>query len=146
MHPLDYAMQIEQNGKEFYLKQAGLTEDSAFREIFEGLARDEEQHYQLLKQIKESGIYDYSGSTFVPRDTKIFGEPVNNSNYIAIYQQAVEFEEQSIDLYSDLAHQAISEQEKQTFMMLVREEEGHRNLLRRVLELLQRPEEWYPHL
>lgn len=146
MHPLDYAMQIEQSGKEFYLKQASLMEDFAFREIFEGLARDEEQHYQLLKQIKDSGVYDYAGSDFTPGDAKIFAEPMKNTNYITIYQQAVEFEEQAIDLYSDLARQAVSEQEREAFLMLVREEEGHRNLLRKTLELLQRPEEWYPHL
>ncbi len=128
------------------MKQASLMEDSSLREIFEGLARDEEKHYQLLKQIMDSGIYDYAGSGFVPTNANIFGEPVKNANYVTIYQQAVDFEEQAIDLYSDLARQTTSEREKETFLMLVREEEGHRDLLRRILELLQRPEEWYPHL
>ncbi len=146
MHPLEYAMQIELQGKEFYLKQASVMEDSAFREIFEGLAKDEEKHYQLLKQIRDSGVYDYEGAKIADSIETIFATPAHRANYIAIYQQALEFEEKTIDLYGELARKATSERERDAFLMLEREEEGHKALLWKTLQLLQRPEEYYPHL
>ena len=146
LHPLDYAMEVELQGKEFYLKQASVTEDSAFREIFEGLAKDEEKHYQLLKQIRDSGVYDFKESRVTDRVETIFDAPVNSSSYIAIYQQALEFEEKAIDLFGELARKATSQQERDVFLMLEREEEGHKTLLWRILQLLQRPEEYYSNL
>lgn len=146
MHPLEYAMQIELQGKEFYLKQASAMEDSAFREIFEGLAKDEEKHYQLLKQIRDSGVYDYEGAKIADSAETVFAAPAHGANYIAIYQQALEFEEKTIDLYGELARKATSERERDAFLMLEREEEGHKALLWKTLQLLQRPEEYYPHL
>jgi len=154
LHPLDYAMQVELQGKKYYVEQAALMEDSGFREIFQGLADDEERHYQFVKQIKQSGLYDYEGSTVShnvadhvdDHMADVLGGGVSNPNYITIYQQALEFEDKSVDLYNELARDATSEGERAAFMMLVREEEAHRTLLRRVLQTLQRPEEYYPHL
>ncbi len=153
MNPLEFAMQLELEGKEFYLNQAKLMEDSQLKEVFEGLAEDEEKHYQLLKQIKESGVYDYVESTIPEHAGSIFTEPDNSklpeekySSYVAIFQQAMEFEVKAIDLYGDLARQAKSESERNAFLMLEREEEAHRSLLWRILQFLQRPEEWYPYL
>lgn len=146
LHPLDYAMEIELQGKEFYLKQASVMEDSAFREIFEGLAKDEERHYQLIKQIRDSGVYDYAERKVIDRVETIFAAPINSPNYIAIYQQALEFEEKAINLYGELARKATSERERDAFLMLEREEEGHKALLWKTLQFLQRPEEYYPHL
>ncbi len=83
MHPIDYAMQIEQEGKAYYLKQASLMEDSGFREVFERLAEEEEKHYQLLKQVKGSGVYETVASTTVERAKEFFANSVKDPNYIA---------------------------------------------------------------
>lgn len=152
MHPVDFAMQLELEGKEFYLKQAQLIEDSHLKAVFEELAADEEKHYQLLKKIKESGSYDYVESTLLDRVPSIFptidqGTSAEKyQSYVVIYELAIKFEEQAIDLYEELARQAKSERERETFLMLVREEEAHKTALWRILQFLQRPEEWYPYL
>lgn len=152
MHPLDFAMQLELEGKAFYLEQAQRIEDSHLKHVFEELADDEEKHYQLLRQIKESGSYDYVESTILERVSSIFPEPGQETStekygsYVAIYEQAIKFEEQAINLYGELARQAKSDRERETFLVLVREEKGHRTALRRILQFLQRPEEWYPYL
>lgn len=146
MHPLDYAMQIEQEGKAFYLKQASMMEDSGFREVFERLAEEEEKHYQLLKGIKGSGLYETVASTTVERAKELFSNSIKNPSYIAIYEQAIEFEENSLDLYRKMAQEASSEREREAFLFLEREEEGHRALLMRTLQWLKSPEEQYPYL
>lgn len=151
MHPLDFAMQMELEGKEFYLKQAGLMEDPLLSEVFQDLAADEEKHYQVLKQIKNSKVYDYVGSTTLKGVLSIFAEPPKieqdkGFGYIAIYQTAIEFEKKAINLYRELAKAALSELERETFLRLEREEEEHRITLWRILQFLQRPEEWYPYI
>lgn len=146
MHPLDYAMQIEQEGKAFYLKQASMMEDSGFREVFERLAEEEEKHYQLLKGIKGSGLYETVASTTVERAKELFSNSIKNPSYIAIYEQAIEFEEKSLDLYRKMAQEASSEREREAFLFLEREEKGHRALLMRTLQWLKSPEEQYPYL
>ncbi|NMB20700.1 MAG: ferritin family protein [Firmicutes bacterium] len=146
MNPLDYAMQIELQGKEYYLEQASLMEDSALREILQGLAADEERHYQFVKQIKESGLYDYQERIMDYDVTEIFEGAVKDPNYITVYQRAVEFENRAVELYRELARDAISDGEREAFQMLVREEEAHREVLQKVLDTLQRPEEYYSNL
>jgi rubrerythrin len=150
---LDFAMQLELDGKAFYLAQAEKMEDLTLKVILEELALDEERHYQFVKQIKESGIYDYEGGTIIDRQPDIFPSPGQErlekekySSYIAVYEQAIEFEEKSRDLYGDLAREAKSDGEREAFLMLQREEEAHRTLLWRLLQFLQRPEEWYPYI
>lgn len=146
MHPLDYAMEIELQGKKYYLEQAALMGDSGLREIFQGLAEDEERHYQFVKQMKESGLYEYQERIRSYDVAEIFTGAVKDANYIQIYQQAVDFENRAVELYAELAQDAATEGEREAFRMLVREEESHREILQRVLDTLQRPEEYYPHL
>jgi len=148
LNPLDYAMEIELQGKEFYLKQASSAEDSSLREAFEGLAKDEEKHYELLKQIRDSGVYDFKDRKVSDPVEIIFDNPVEEAkaNYIAVFQRALEFEERAINLYGEMAKKATSQREREAFLMLEREEEGHKDLLWRTLQLLQRPEEYYPNL
>lgn len=146
MHPMDYAMQIEQEGKAYYLKQASLMEDSGFREVFERLAEEEEKHYQLLKQVKGSGVYETVASTTVERAKEFFANSVKDPNYIAIYEQAIALEEKTLDFYRKMAQEATSEREREAFMFLQREEQGHRDLLERTLQWLKSPEEQYPYI
>lgn len=98
-------------------------------------------------------MYDYVGRTVIEQEPNIFKDPGKDglsketyASYITIYEQAIEFEEKSIDLYGELARQAKSEGERDAFRLLEREEEVHRALLWRILQLLQRPEEWYPYI
>lgn len=143
MHPLDFAMQLELDGREFYLKQAELIEDEHLRQVFHELAADEEKHYQLLTQIKESGLYDYTASDILERVPSVFPQPEQgklraeeHSSYVTIYEQAIAFEEKAINLYSELASTAQSDLERDTFLMLEREEETHRSTLWKILQWL----------
>lgn len=151
MHPLDFAMEMELEGKKFYLEQADLMEDSLLKEVFVTLADEEEKHYQLLKKIKDSEIYDYVESMNLSRELSIFTKPPKiaedkNVSYITIYQEAIELEKKAINLYRELAQKAGSDSERNIFLRLEREEEIHRRTLWEVLQFLQRPEEWYPYI
>ena len=45
MDIFEYAMKMEQDGRDFYLENAGKTEVPAFRKILTQLADDELKHY-----------------------------------------------------------------------------------------------------
>ncbi len=47
---LKRAMQVEQEGREFYLKAAQTTQDEKGQETFRALASDEENHLRLIKR------------------------------------------------------------------------------------------------
>lgn len=48
------AMQAENEGKHFYLMAAQTTQDPKGRQVFEQLAKEEEEHFQFLKSQYES--------------------------------------------------------------------------------------------
>lgn len=151
MHPLDFAMEMELEGKEFYLKQAEVLAQTPLQQLFIALAEDEERHYQFVKQLRESGLYDFEPSTILTKADSIFAEPFPEDgpppgSYLDIYQLAIDFEEKAIELYTDLANKAENKREREVFLKLVHEEETHRTILWKLRELLQRPEEWYPYL
>jgi len=151
VHPLDFAMAMELEGKEFYLKQAQNVAGSQLEHLFRALADDEEKHYKFVKQMKESGLYDLEETTILTMADSIFAQPLAKGtkipeSYLEIYDMAIEFEEKAIELYRDLAAKAQKSKEKEVFMKLAKEEETHKTILSKLQELLRRPEEWYPYL
>ncbi len=151
MHPLDFAMEMELEGKEFYLKQAQALSGTPLEQLFRALADDEEKHYQFVRQMKESGLYEFEETTILTMADSIFAQPLAEGSpppgsYLEIYEMAIEFEEKAIKLYQDLAAKASSSREREVLMKLAKEEEIHRTILWKLQELLRRPEEWYPYL
>lgn len=151
MHPLEFAMQMELEGKEFYLQQAQRVEDASLKELFQALAADEEKHYEVIRQMQDSGRYDFQETTILTAADSVFaayleGHEPPPTSYLEIYNLAIEFEEKAAALYNELAVKAGCSRERELFLKLAQEEETHRKILWNLRELLQRPEEWYPYL
>lgn len=152
-NPLEFAMKMELEGKEYYTKQAKNTGDPQIKQILEMLARDEEAHYQVVKQMSESRLYEYHGSNTLDKAKSIFeqrlesdDQPYKDTSPIEVYDKALDFEKESVELYRGLAKQANTRLEKEIYGKLAKEEEGHWRIIWNVLELLRKPEEWYPYL
>ncbi len=150
---LDIAMQNELDGKAFYLKHAESSHDPQTRQLFTSLADDEERHYQAILRMKELGKYDFEAKDPMAEAKRIFPPQTINQEileekkgYFEVYEMALDFEKKSIDIYSEMAHNAKSDEEKKAFLRLADEEESHRLIIWRILELLRSPEEWYPYL
>ncbi len=150
---LDIALQNEEDGRAFYLKYADATKDRQTEKLFRSLAADEERHYQAILRMKELGKYDFETKDPMEDARKIFPPQTidretldQKQNYLEAYEMALEFEKKSIAVYTEMAQNAGSDEEKKAFLRLVDEEESHRLIIWRLLQLLQRPEEWYPYL
>ena len=53
MQQLDYAIQMERDGYEFYVASAKRMKNEAAKRILESLAQDEKRHEEVILQIKE---------------------------------------------------------------------------------------------
>jgi len=51
---LEQAMQIEQEGREFYLKAAETTQDEKGKQTFRTLAQDEQSHFRLIRSQRDA--------------------------------------------------------------------------------------------
>ncbi len=150
---LDIAMQNELDGKQFYLKHAERSRDPQTKQLFNSLAADEERHYQAIQRMKELGKYDFEAKDPMAEAKRIFPPQTINEGileekkgYLEVYEMALDFEKKSIDIYSDMAKEAKTDEERKAFLRLADEEESHRLIIWRILELLRHPEEWYPYL
>lgn len=149
---LEFAMQMELEGKEFYLKAAEAANNLQVKEVFQALAADEQRHYQVVKGMLESGNYQYDGSGATKDLKVVFVDELQlkqlkqDASEVEAYQLAIDFEIKSVELYQELATKARSNKEKEVFLKLAKEEEGHRLILWKLLELMRRSEEWYPYL
>lgn len=47
----DLALELELEGKQYYLSQAAATNDPELIKLFQMLADDEQKHYDLVKQM-----------------------------------------------------------------------------------------------
>lgn len=153
MNPLDLALKTEQDGADFYLSQALKASDPQTKELFLALAEDEKRHYQALKELRELKNYEYTGRDSLTLAKEIFPRgPITKENLeqkqslIEVYEMAMGFEKDSIKLYTQLAREAEEPSAQKAFLALADEEESHRLIFWRLIELLRRPEEWYPYL
>ncbi len=152
-NPLDFALQMEKDGEEYYRKQAAATSNQQIKQVFTTLAVDEKGHFETLSTIKATGKYQYVGSESLQEIKTIFAkEPTEGDDFrrdkglADVYQEAVGFEKNSIALYKELAEKAVDKKERELFLRLVAEEEMHHSILWKLMELSRRPEEWYPYL
>ncbi|NQT50990.1 ferritin family protein [bacterium] len=53
VNPLEYAIQLEQDGQAFYTQAAAGTTNPLGKKMFEGLAADETRHERILRQVAE---------------------------------------------------------------------------------------------
>lgn len=152
-NPLDIASQLELDGKAYYLRQAARTTDDKIKQVFEALAKDEERHYRVVQDMKKGQWTESDDRTAVDVVKRVFADkPQKTDGFMAemtvldAYEEAINFEKQSVELYEGLAEESADAQERALFERLVEEEKSHKTILWKLMELIQRPEEWYPYL
>ena len=149
----DLALELELEGKQYYLSQAfAATNDPELIKLFQMLADDEQKHYDLVKQMKEqnpeSGVHVSSQS--VAQAKSIFADKVKSgytfqgaeANRLEAYEHAIQQEIETYKLYHDPAKQAETDEAKQLFNRLAKEEKGHQIILENLLVLIRRPYDW----
>lgn len=147
MNSLELAINMELEGKRFYLQQADKAEDRGLRSIFHTLAEEESIHARILKSKAETLSYE-----LVDTNAEIKNIFVEIGSYkdiikhipdaVDVYRLALENEKRSIDLYKEMLQEAADDKDKKIFEFLIEQENDHYKVIGQLIELVNRPNEW----
>jgi rubrerythrin len=156
LQALKDAVQMELEGREFYLQAAQKVKSAGVREILEYLAESEKYHIQKFNEI-------YQGLQKDPAWTESMAEfkPPRHEPYVCVLAMAkenqasggqddlaalrtgIKMEECSIDYYTKLARETNNPLARRFFMSVAHEERGHFLMLMDMHNYLSLPEDWF---
>ena len=149
MELLNLALTMEEDLKNFYLKQAELHQENSLRTVFELLAKEEEKHAEILMSYADKIDLPLMDSDIISEVKPIFKEMADFKSDIKLYatqldayRMALDKEVESFNFYKDLHDKSEEEQLKQVFRYLIHQEDRHCIILEELVKLVTRPEEW----
>ncbi len=157
MQALRTAIQMEIDGKEFYLKASSESKNEMGRKLLVTLSKEEDYHRQKFERIY-AAIEQKKGwpkIDFKPDGGKtlrtIFSESIANistekeslSTEIATVQKAMDMESASREFYTRQRENATHIAEKQFYELVADEEKGHFLVLLDYFEYLKDPAAWF---
>jgi rubrerythrin len=150
---LKSAIEMEEEGKRFYLQSAEKSQNLLAKRIFQELAREEDMHikkiwevYRKLEEEKTLGEWITSVGA-LPRLQKVFQEALiekasASSDDLEALRFALDMEDESIKYYQGLARETSDPQEKRFYLTLSYEEHGHYLTILDSIEYLTDPVGW----
>ncbi|MHC4551747.1 MAG: ferritin-like domain-containing protein [Planctomycetota bacterium] len=148
MDIFEFAINMERDGRQYYLDLVSKTSHAGLQNIFRMLAEDEHKHEQIIAQSK-SGNCGMAETTVLETAKNVFqqarelGQTVDLSgDEAALYRHAMELEQKSISFYLDRAEQEDQPQQKQLFETLADEEKKHYRLLEGLVDFVTQPDTW----
>ncbi len=148
---LEFAINLEQEGHDYYVDNAKETDNPFVESVLEKLAERELEHIQAINNIAEGkSVDDVSFINLdIEEETKeIFDEfsesekegwKEENAN---VYDHAIELETKLAKLYKEMAEETEDEEEKEFFQALTKEEDKHYETLSNVFYYLTDHERW----
>ncbi|RME26987.1 MAG: hypothetical protein D6800_05670 [Candidatus Zixiibacteriota bacterium] len=148
---LDFALQMERDGKKFYEEQAARTSQPEVKEILLTLAAEEEKHFKFFMKMKEGAVQEAQdllrGSKRAITATKnVFIELTEkNKNYAfgdevrEVWKKALAIEEKAEKLYRDEAAKTDDPTNKELLNRIADEEQSHVYLIDNMLSYMADP-------
>jgi rubrerythrin len=152
-----YAIQMEIDGKKFYLKASHDSRNELGKKLLETLATQEDYHRQKFEEIYENlrksntwPVVDFKSDGGKSLRT-IFAMELNTpapakkavKTELEVVQKAMQIEDKSYDLYRERFGQAVLGIEKSFYETIAGEERQHKLILLDYYEYLQDPAGWY---
>lgn len=144
----EFAIQMERDGRQFYLELASKTQNKGVKNIFNMLADDEDKHQKTIEKIRignhemvDTPILENAKNVF--EQMKQFNDEFDLSgDEEDLYRQAMEAEQKSISFYQDRADQEKDPACQTLFTKLAGEEKKHYHLLSNLVDFVNRPKIW----
>jgi len=154
---LKYCIQMEIDGKEFYLKACKYSTSELGKKLLASLAQQEDFHRQKFEEIfaKIGKSNKWPAVIFQPDAGKvlktIFAEATAHSatqakaakTELEAVEKAMQMEDKSYDLYNQRFEQAAKGAEKDFYEKIAGEERGHKLILLDYYEYMKDPGGWY---
>lgn len=148
MDILAFAVQMEKDGEAYYRQLAHRTTNTGLRTILNMLADEEVKHQQTIFDLQD-GISPLGPCEVLTRAKNIFVEMnaedaalSDESTQVALYQKALDMEEQSRTFYEDKARELADDQRRAVFATLAEEEAKHARLLSNIVDFVSHPQRW----
>ncbi len=145
---LKESMAIELQGREFYLVAAEKTEDERGKEIFSFLSREEQRHFQYIRNAYDNIMEGKAFLLEIPErpesymEAEIFSpefkKRIGGKNFAAsALGIGILLEKNSFELYSNLARMSSSDDLRNLYFHLSRWEKTHYEMLNREWESIK---------
>ncbi|MBE0601533.1 MAG: ferritin family protein [Firmicutes bacterium] len=149
MDILQYALDMELDGERYYRKQAETFADTPLKTVFNTLAKDEMKHADIIRSQMAGTAYELKESEQLADRKNLFTgmqdyKPLVKSNpgQAELYHEALELEQRSIDLYTDMRSKTSDAQTLTMLDFLIGEETRHYEIVEEVYRFVNRPNEW----
>ncbi len=144
-----YAMQMELDGRHFYLDLAEKTNNTGIKSILTMMAESEAKHYNVILSMQKNDKTQYSADTEVLTNVKnIFMKMKEEKDIdvdvsqVEFYKKALEVETNSEKFYLERADEEKDPHRKEIFLTLAKEEKDHCVLLENMVNLVSQPDNW----
>ncbi len=149
MDIIEYALQMEKDGEEYYQKLASQAENEGIRQIFEMLADSEVEHYEAFVKIRDNQPTLLPVDEIIPRVKNIFQQMQNNgswnevsNDHAEVYRKARDVEMKSHEFYLEKANELTDPVQKELCLRIAEEERNHYLVLDSILEFMAHPDAW----
>ncbi len=145
----EFAMQMEEDGKNYYRELMATCKTVGLKRIFAMLADEEIKHYKKIEQllgnkgevhIEETVILDNVKNIFVEMKEEKQELYIDSTAETIAYRKACNIEKDSRKFYLENAEKTEDGPARMLFQRLAKEEEKHLRILEAIVEFVSRPE------
>ncbi|MBC8554339.1 MAG: ferritin family protein [Candidatus Brocadiales bacterium] len=144
-----YAMQMELDGRHFYLDLAEKTKNAGIKSILTMMAESEAKHYNIILDMQKNDKTAYSkDAEALTKIKNIFMKMKDEKeidvdvSQVEFYKKALEIETDSEKFYLERADEEKDPHKKEIFLTLANEEKSHCILLENIVNLVSQPDTW----
>jgi rubrerythrin len=144
-----YAMQMELDGRHFYLDLIKKTNNKGLKNILTMMADSEAKHYNVILDMQKNDKTEFSADTEVLTNVKnIFVKMKEEKDLdidvsqVEFYKKALEVETDAQKFYLERADEEKDPHRKEIFLKLAEEEKNHCVLLENLVSLVSQPADW----
>ena len=149
MNNLEFAINMEREGENYYTGQAEKNKNNSLHPVFLMLSKDEGIHAGILQKKSDGLSYTLEENSTLRDAKNVFqgigdfaSEIRETPNQLELYTEALAIEKQSIDLYEKLLSETTDEESEKLFEFLIKQEIDHFTVFEELILLLSRPNEW----
>jgi rubrerythrin len=153
MDTFDFAMKMELQGKKFYGILAEAAALPGLKNVFLGLADDEQRHYEIFRDLKEGKQWETTDSVMLDQAKTVFQNFLADKEIVEGqlredldgYKLGLKAELESIKLYEDMAKKETDPEKIKLYLKIANEEKKHYNIIENICDFVMRPKyylEW----
>ena len=157
---LKFALENEQNERDFYLANARRTKNLAGKNMFKQIADEEKEHFEVLKKLHDRWEKKQTWPETVPLKVKksLVGTILKSmsgkksarfkgdEDDLKAIRTALDFEARGMALYTKLEKESTDPKEKKFFNLIASIEREHFLSLRETEQFLTDPATWYQEM